>query len=155
MLAQYLSVKSQAGDAVLFFRLGDFYEMFFEDAERVAPLLDLTLTSRNKDAPDPIPMCGVPCHSVQSYVSRLLELGEKVAICDQIGDAQSQPGLVERGLTRIITPGTVLDEDEGLETSAPVYLGALVRGTDGASVLIAVVESSTGALRCCRAPTPS
>ena len=72
MLAQYLRVKEQARDAILFFRLGDFYEMFFEDAERAAPLLDLTLTSRNKDAPNPVPMCGIPYHAAQGYVGRLL-----------------------------------------------------------------------------------
>jgi len=148
MLAQYLHVKQQAGDAVLFFRLGDFYEMFFEDAERAAPLLDLTLTSRNKDDPNPIPMCGIPHHAALGYISRLLGHGLKVAICDQIGDPQSSPGLVERGLTRIITPGTVLDEDEGLATSEPGYLVALGRGP-GDSIAIATVEASTGELRCC------
>ncbi len=152
MLAQYLDVKRQAGDAVLFFRLGDFYEMFFEDAERVAPLLDLTLTSRNKDDPNPIPMCGVPVHAAQGYVSRLVLQGVKVAICDQIGDPATSPGLVERGLTRIITAGTVLDEDEGLVGGQPGHLVALssVRG-DG-SVALATVEVSTGDVRCCRAP---
>jgi DNA mismatch repair protein MutS len=149
MLAQYLRVKQQAGDAVLFFRLGDFYEMFFEDAERVAPLLDLTLTSRNKDDPNPIPMCGVPHHAAQGYVSRLVAHGLKVAICDQVGDPQSSPGLVERGLTRIITPGTVLEEEEGLATSEPGYLLALGRGAADAGIVLATVEASTGELRCC------
>ncbi len=148
MLAQYLRAKEQAGDAVLFFRLGDFYEMFFEDAELVAPLLDLTLTSRNKDDPNPIPMCGVPHHAAQSYVSRLLAHGLKVAICEQTSDAQSSPGLIERGLTRIITPGTVLDEDEGLATSEPGYLVALGRG-EGGAIALATLEASTGELRCC------
>ncbi|MFM7735299.1 MAG: DNA mismatch repair protein MutS, partial [Alphaproteobacteria bacterium] len=152
MLAQYLDVKRRAGDAVLFFRLGDFYEMFFEDAERVAPLLDLTLTSRNKDDPNPIPMCGVPVHAAQGYVSRLVQLGVKVAICDQIGDPATSPGLVERGLTRIITAGTVLDEDEGLVAGQPGYLVAAGPvGPDGA-VPIATVDVSTGEVRCCRAP---
>lgn len=151
MLAQYLKVKEQAGDAVLFFRLGDFYEMFFEDAERAAPLLDLTLTSRNKDAPNPVPMCGVPYHAAQGYVGRLLGHGLKVAICDQLGDPASSPGLVERGLVRVITPGTVLDEDEGLEPSEPGFLAAVVRSGD--DVAIASVEVTTGQLRCCVAPT--
>jgi len=148
MLAQYLRVKQQAGDAILFFRLGDFYEMFFEDAERAAPILDVTLTSRNKDDPNPIPMCGVPHHAALGYIGKLLAHGLKVAICDQMGDPQTSPGLVERGLTRIITPGTVLDEDEGLATSEPGYLVALGRGT-GESIAIATVEASTGELRCC------
>ena len=148
MLAQYLRVKQQVGDAILFFRLGDFYEMFFEDAERAAPLLDVTLTSRNKDDPNPIPMCGVPHHAALNYIGKLLQHGIKVAICDQVGDAASSPGLVERGLTRIITPGTVLDEDEGLANSEPGYLVALGRGA-GEAIAIATVEASTGELRCC------
>jgi DNA mismatch repair protein MutS len=151
MLAQYLSVKEQVGDAVLFFRLGDFFEMFFEDAERVAPVLDLTLTSRNKDDPNPIPMCGVPAHAAQAYVSRLVQQGFKVAICDQLGDPQAGPGLVERGLTRIITAGTVLDEEEGLGAVVPGYLVALAQpGTE--AVAIATMDVSTGEVRCCRAP---
>lgn len=151
MLAQYLDVKRRAGDAVLFFRLGDFYEMFFEDAERVAPLLDLTLTSRNKDDPNPIPMCGVPVHAAQGYVSRLVQLGVKVAICDQIGDPATSPGLVERGLTRIITAGTVLDEDEGLASGQPGYLVAAGPGRGDGTFPIATVDVSTGEVRCCRA----
>jgi len=154
MLAQYLRVKQQAGDAILFFRLGDFYEMFFEDAERAAPLLDVTLTSRNKDDPNPIPMCGVPHHAALGYIGRLLAHGLKVAICDQMGDPQSSPGLVERGLTRIITPGTVLDEDEGLATSEPAYLVALGRGT-GEGISVVTVEASTGELRCCETAVAS
>lgn len=151
MLAQYLEVKEQAGDAVLFFRLGDFYEMFFEDAERAAPLLDLTLTSRNKDAPNPVPMCGIPYHAAQGYVGRLLGHGLKVAICDQLGDPAKSPGLVERGLVRVITPGTVLDEDEGLEASEPGFLAALARSAEG--VAIACVEVTTGQIRCCFTPS--
>ncbi|MEW6271222.1 MAG: DNA mismatch repair protein MutS [Thermodesulfobacteriota bacterium] len=155
MLAQYLRVKQQAGDAVLFFRLGDFYEMFFEDAERVAPLLDLTLTSRNKDDPNPIPMCGVPHHAAQGYVSRLVAQGLKVAICDQVGDPQTSPGLVERGLTRIVTPGTVLEEEEGLASSEPGYLVALGRGGGDNGVVLVTVEASTGELRCCETAASS
>ncbi|MDG2303816.1 MAG: DNA mismatch repair protein MutS [Candidatus Binatia bacterium] len=151
MLAQYLRVKEQAGDAVLFFRMGDFYEMFFEDAERAAPLLDLTLTSRNKDAPNPIPMCGLPYHAAQGYVGRLLGHGLKVAICDQLSDPATSPGLVERGLVRVITPGTLLDEDEGLRPSEPGFLAALVRAED--AIAIACIEVTTGQLRCCVAPS--
>ena len=154
MLAQYLRVKEQARDAILFFRLGDFYEMFFEDAERAAPLLDLTLTSRNKDAPNPVPMCGIPYHAAQGYVGRLLGHGFKVAICDQLGDAAQSPGLVERGLVRVITPGTVLDEDEGLAQIEPGLLVALSRAGDR-GIAIATVEATTGQLRVCTAPSPS
>jgi DNA mismatch repair protein MutS len=147
MFAQYLRVKEQVGDALLFFRLGDFYELFFEDAERAAPLLDLTLTSRNRDDPNPIPMCGVPHHAAQGYVSRLVAQGHRVAICDQVG-ALPASGLIERELTRIITPGTLLDEEEGLETREPGYLAA-VASDPAAGFAIAVVEVSTGEIRCC------
>ena len=94
MLAQYLSIKEQAGDAILFFRLGDFYELFFEDAERAAPILEVTLTSRNKGDPNPIPMCGVPYHAVEGYISKLLAADLNVAICDQVSDPAAAPGLV-------------------------------------------------------------
>jgi DNA mismatch repair protein MutS len=149
MFAQYLRVKEQVGDAFLFFRLGDFYELFFEDAERAAPLLDLTLTSRNKEDPNPIPMCGVPHHAAQSYIGRLVGQGHRVAICDQVGTLPAT-GLIERELVRIITPGTVLDEEEGLETREPGYLSALAR--DGDRIAIATVEVTTGEIRCCETP---
>ncbi len=151
MLAQYLRVKEQVGDAILFFRLGDFYEMFFEDAERAAPLLELTLTSRNKDDPSPIPMCGVPHHAARGYIGRLVAQGLRVAICDQVGESAegSGSGLIERRLVRVITPGTVLDEDEGLAQGDPGYLVGVARGEGG--VGIAAVEASTGEVRCCRA----
>ena len=146
MFVQYLRVKEQVGDAFLFFRMGDFYELFFEDAERVAPILDLTLTARNKDDPNPIPMCGVPHHAAQGYIGRLVGQGHRVAICDQVG-TPPPTGLVERALVRIITPGTVLDEEEGLETREPGYLSALAR--DGDRIAIATVEVTTGEVRCC------
>ena len=151
MLAQYLRVKEEAGDAILFFRLGDFYEMFFEDAERAAPILEVALTSRNKDDPDPIPMCGVPHHAVESYISKLLQADLKVALCDQVGDPAKSPGLVERDLVRIITPATVLDEGEGLQSARASHLCVLVPEEKGGGVAIATVDITTGAMRACRA----
>jgi DNA mismatch repair protein MutS len=152
MLAQYLSIKDQAGDAILFFRLGDFYELFFEDAERAAPILEVTLTSRNKGDPNPIPMCGVPYHAVDGYISKLLAADLNVAICDQVGDPSTAPGLVERDLVRIITPATVLEEGEGLRQTRQNHLSAMVRHSNGIAVGIATVEISTGELRVCLAP---
>ena len=152
MLAQYLSIKEQAGDAILFFRLGDFYELFFEDAERAAPILEVTLTSRNKGDPNPIPMCGVPYHAVEGYISKLLAADLNVAICDQVSDPAAAPGLVERDLVRIITPATVLEEGEGLVQTRQNHLTAMVRHSDGNAVGIATVEISTGELRVCLAP---
>ena len=118
MMRQYYKVKQDHPDCILLFRLGDFYEMFQEDAKLAAKELDLTLTTRDRGKPkeDQVPMCGVPYHSVQAYIARLIAKGFKVAICDQMEDPALAKGLVEREVTRIVTPGTVIDEamlDEG------------------------------------------
>jgi DNA mismatch repair protein MutS len=109
MMQQYLRIKSSHPDVLLFYRMGDFYEMFYEDARRAAALLDITLTSRGQSAGQPIPMAGVPVHSVESYLQRLVRKGESVAICEQMGDPSKSKGPVEREVVRIITPGTVTD----------------------------------------------
>ncbi|PYI55938.1 DNA mismatch repair protein MutS [Paenibacillus flagellatus] len=109
MIEQYLSVKAQAQDAFLFFRLGDFYEMFFEDAVKAAQELEITLTGRDGGAEERIPMCGVPYHSAESYITRLIEKGYKVAICEQVEDPAEAKGVVRREIVRIVTPGTVMD----------------------------------------------
>ncbi len=144
MVQQYLRVKESYPDAILLYRLGDFYEMFFEDAERASRLLDLTLTSRNKGDEAPIPLCGVPHHSVQPYVQKLLEHGLKVAICEQVEDPATAKGIVERKVVRVVTPGTVLEE-ESLDPRAPSYLTAVV--ACGERSALAVVDLSTGELR--------
>ncbi len=110
MMQQYLRIKAQNQDHLLFYRMGDFYELFFDDAKAAAQLLDITLTARGKTAGQPIPMCGIPFHAVDRYLSRLVEAGVSVAICEQIGDPASSKGPVERQVVRIITPGTVSDE---------------------------------------------
>jgi DNA mismatch repair protein MutS len=110
MMQQYLRIKSQHPDILLFYRMGDFYELFFDDARRAASLLDITLTTRGQSAGQPIPMAGVPFHSVESYLARLVRKGESVAICEQLGDPAKSKGPVERQVVRIITPGTVTDE---------------------------------------------
>jgi DNA mismatch repair protein MutS len=144
MLEQYLRVKEQHRDALLFFRLGDFYEMFFEDAERAAPILEVALTTRSKKDEVPIPMCGVPHFSVQAYIAKLLAAGLKVAICDQMEDPATARGLVERAVVRVITPGTVTEE-ECLDPKSPNYLVAVAGESE--QLALAAVDLSTGELR--------
>lgn len=110
MMQQYLRIKSDYTEMLLFYRMGDFYELFFEDAKRASMLLDLTLTHRGQSGGEPIPMAGVPYHAAENYLARLLKKGESVAICEQVGDPATSKGPVAREVTRIITPGTVTDE---------------------------------------------
>ncbi len=110
MMQQYLGIKAQHPDILVFYRMGDFYELFYDDAIRAARLLDITLTKRGQSAGEPIPMAGVPVHAVESYLGRLIRLGESVAICEQIGDPATSKGPVERKVVRIVTPGTVTEE---------------------------------------------
>src|SRR5450755_1789775 len=109
MMQQYLGIKAQHPDMLVFYRMGDFYELFFGDAEKAARLLDITLTSRGASAGEPIKMAGVPYHAVEQYLAKLVRLGESVAICEQIGDPRTSKGPVERRVTRIVTPGTLTD----------------------------------------------
>jgi DNA mismatch repair protein MutS len=109
MMQQYLRAKAEHPDKLVFYRMGDFYELFYDDAERAAPMLDITLTSRGASAGAPIPMAGVPYHAVEQYLAKLIRLGESVAICEQIGDPATSKGPVERKVTRIVTPGTLTD----------------------------------------------
>ena len=109
MMQQYLRIKGQHPDTLLFYRMGDFYELFYDDARRAAALLDITLTTRGQSAGEPIPMAGVPFHAVDSYLARLVRKGESVAICEQLGDPATSKGPVERQVVRIVTPGTVTD----------------------------------------------
>jgi DNA mismatch repair protein MutS len=110
MMQQYLRIKSEHPDELLFYRMGDFYELFYDDAARAAELLDITLTSRGQSAGQPIPMCGVPYHSADGYLARLVKLGVTVAICEQIGDPATSKGPVERQVVRVVTPGTLTDD---------------------------------------------
>jgi len=109
MMQQYLRIKAQYPDMLVFYRMGDFYELFYTDAERAARLLDITLTRRGESAGEPIKMAGVPYHAVEQYLSRLVKLGESAAICEQIGDPNASRGPVERQVTRVVTPGTLTD----------------------------------------------
>jgi len=143
MMRQYLEVKASHPDAILFFRLGDFYEMFFEDALKASEALQITLTSRAK-GDDKVPMCGVPHHAARGYVAKLLERGFKVAICDQM----EEPGkshIVRREVTRVVTPGMVLD-DQVLDPREAAYVGAVALA-DGGGGGMALLDASTGELR--------
>ena len=110
MMKQYLQLKAENPDILLFYRMGDFYELFYDDAKRASALLDISLTKRGQSAGQPIPMAGVPYHAVEGYLAKLVQLGESVAICEQIGDPNTAKGPVERQIVRIVTPGTVSDE---------------------------------------------
>jgi len=111
MMAQYLQLKAEFPSTLLFYRMGDFYELFYEDAEKAARLLDITLTRRGQSAGEPVVMAGVPFHSVETYLARLIKLGESVAICEQIGDPSTSKGPVERKVVRVVTPGTLTDAE--------------------------------------------
>ncbi|MEY3068311.1 MAG: mismatch repair protein MutS, partial [Pseudomonadota bacterium] len=106
LMRQFFSAKAEYPDVLLFFRMGDFYELFYDDARKAARLLDITLTQRGQSGGNAIPMAGVPYHAADGYLARLVALGESVAICEQIGDPALAKGLVERKVVRVITPGT-------------------------------------------------
>ncbi len=110
MMQQYLGLKAENPDILLFYRMGDFYELFYDDAKKAAALLDISLTKRGQSAGAPIPMAGIPHHAIENYLARLVQLGESVAICEQVGDPALSKGPVERKVVRIVTPGTVTDE---------------------------------------------
>ncbi|MEE4330866.1 MAG: DNA mismatch repair protein MutS, partial [Wenzhouxiangella sp.] len=130
LMQQYLRIKADYPDILLFFRMGDFYELFYDDARRAAALLDITLTTRGQSAGQPIPMAGVPYHAVDSYLARLIKKGESVAICEQIGDPEAAKGPVERKVVRIVTPGTVT-ADALLEDRQDRLLAAISRTRKG------------------------
>ncbi len=130
LMRQFFAAKADHPDILLFFRMGDFYELFYDDARRAARLLDITLTQRGQSAGAPIPMAGVPYHAAEGYLARLVALGESVAICEQIGDPAASKGLVERKVVRVITPGTVTDEAL-LEERRDTLLVAVSRGRGG------------------------
>lgn len=145
MFKQYTTLKQAHPDAILFFRMGDFYEVFFDDAELCARVLDITLTARNKHEDEPIPMAGVPHHAAAGYVQRLTEAGYRVAIAEQVEDPSEAKGLVRREVVRVVTPGVVLDPT-ALAAREPNHLASVVQGPDGVGV--AFLDVSTGDLRC-------
>ena len=145
MMRQYLEIKSGYPDAILFFRMGDFYEMFLDDALVAARVLDIALTSRNKGSADEIPFCGVPFHSAAPYVARLIEAGYKVAICEQVEDPKQAKGIVRREVVRVVTPGLLI-ESESLQPGENNFLLSLHRGT-GDQWGCAWLDVSTGEFR--------
>ena len=152
MMRQFLSVKAQYPDAVVFYRMGDFYEMFLDDAELVAPILDITLTTRDKGKVDAVPMCGVPVHAADAHIKRLASLGHRIAICEQVEDPREAGGkrLVRRAVVEVVTPGLVGDPT-GLDATAIVSVAALYAEADSGGNLsrfgLAVLDASTGDFR--------
>ncbi|MCP4718479.1 MAG: DNA mismatch repair protein MutS [Desulfobacteraceae bacterium] len=147
MMEQYLSIKEQYKDAILFYRMGDFYEMFLDDAQKAAAILEIALTSRNKNDSSPIPMCGVPFRAADNYIARLIENGCKVAVCEQVEDAALAKGLVKREVVRVVTPGMILNESL-LDKKSNNFLVALSKGKDAAG--LACLDISTGTFKTCQ-----
>lgn len=147
MLQQYLEIKEQYPGTILFYRMGDFYEMFFEDAEVAAKVLGITLTSRShKDEVNKIPMCGVPYHAVSMYLGKMVKAGFRVAICEQVEDPKEAKGIVKREVIRVVTPGVTTD-DQLLDAKADCYVCALVLLKKSAKEQLAglaFVDISTG-----------
>lgn len=141
MMQQYLSIKSQHQDCILFFRLGDFYEMFFGDAEEASRILDITLTGRDAGQEERVPMCGVPYHAAESYIAKLIAYGKKVAICEQVEDPGASKSIVRREVVRIVTPGSILDSNV-LDAGKANYLAAIV--LQAGAYGLASVDLSTG-----------
>ena len=141
MMQHYLSMKEKYKDCIVFYRLGDFYEMFFDDAIKVSGLLDLTLTGRDCGLAERAPMCGIPYHAADTYIAKLVALGEKVAICDQLSDPKASKGLVERDVVRIVSAGTVIEETM-LEEGKNNYIACLFKLAD--SVSVAWTDITTG-----------
>ncbi len=144
MMQQYLQIKERYRDAILFFRLGDFYEMFFEDAHTASKILDIALTSRSRSEESSVPLCGVPYHSAEPYIQKLLEAGHKVAVCEQVEDPAMAKGVVKREVVRVITPGTVTAV-EALDARGNNFLAAVCTGQHGFG--LALTDITTGEFR--------
>ena len=146
MLRQYLEIKEQHPDTILFYRMGDFYEMFFEDAEISSRILGITLTSRSKDDANKVPMCGIPYHAISSYLGKMIKAGYRVAICEQTEDPKQAKGIVRREVVRIVTPGVTTDE-QILDAKNNTFVCALCFKHKGKKILAAglsFLDVSTG-----------
>lgn len=157
LMKQYLDLKTRHKDAILFFRVGDFYEMFYDDAEVASKILEIALTSRDKNKEEAVPLCGVPHHSASGYIAKLIRAGRKVAVCEQMEDPRQARGIVRRDVVRIITPGTVIEPDL-LQATEHHYIAAIHpieptrRGQHPTDVLertigLAYLDLSTGDFR--------
>ncbi|MFZ0736626.1 MAG: hypothetical protein WAM96_05980, partial [Candidatus Acidiferrales bacterium] len=146
LLRQYHAIKKQHPNALLLFRLGDFYELFFDDAILASKILQITLTARNREKGHPVPMCGVPYHAAEAYIVRLIRAGQRVAICDQMEEAGAGKKLVRREVVRVITPGTVTGVGL-LDPKENNFLAAVARNPDRTAIGLAYVDLSTGDFR--------
>ncbi|PTF20339.1 DNA mismatch repair protein MutS, partial [Staphylococcus devriesei] len=144
MMQQYLKIKAQYKDCLLFFRLGDFYEMFNEDAKEASRVLEITLTKRDAKKENPIPMCGVPYHSANSYIETLINNGYKVAICEQMEDPKQTKGMVKREVVRVVTPGTVMEQG-GMDENQNNYILSFIKNEN--SYALSYCDISTGELK--------
>ena len=146
MLRQYLEIKEQHPGTILFYRMGDFYEMFFEDAETASRVLGITLTSRNKGDENQVPMCGVPYHAVSGYLSKMVKAGYRVAICEQAEDPKEAKGIVKREVVRVVSPGVTTDE-QLLDEKSNTFVCALTAARKGKKLLtigLSFLDVSTG-----------
>jgi DNA mismatch repair protein MutS len=146
MMRQYLEIKSKYPESLLLYRMGDFYEMFMEDALTASRVLDIALTSRDRQAQNPVPMCGVPYHAAESYIAKLVSAGYKIAICDQVEDPRKAKGLVRREVTRVLTPGLIVD-NQNLTSNQPNYLAAVYESGRGKPIGLAFLDISTAEFR--------
>ncbi len=148
MMQQYLRIKADFPDTLVFYRMGDFYELFYDDARRANRLLDITLTTRGQSAGEPVVMAGVPVHSVESYLARLIKLGEAVAICEQVGDVATAKGPVERKVVRVVTPGTVTDTELLADKSDAVLMAVARQGREFGLAWLSLTQGELGLAEC-------
>ena len=151
MMQQYLDIKAAHKDHVVFFRVGDFYEMFFDDALEISKVLELTLTGKDCGLEERAPMCGIPYHASATYIKRLIDRGYKVAICEQVEDPATAKGLVKRDIIRLVTPGTVIEGDL-LEEAKNNYLASVCLGDDSFAVCFADVSTGEAKLTLVSSP---
>ncbi|MEW6405672.1 MAG: DNA mismatch repair protein MutS, partial [Chloroflexota bacterium] len=152
MMRQYREHKERHPDAILLFRMGDFYEMFFEDATKASAILEIALTTRDKNKEESVPMCGFPHHAASAYISRLLAAGERVAVCDQMEDPRQAKGIVRREVTRVLTPG-LTEDPETIKSNENHFTVALFRQRN--EVAMASFDLSTGDLLVTQTDQPS
>jgi DNA mismatch repair protein MutS len=148
MMQQYLRIKAEFADTLVFYRMGDFYELFFDDARKANRLLDITLTSRGTSAGEPVVMAGVPVHSVENYLAKLVKLGEPVALCEQVGDVATAKGPVERKVVRVVTPGTLTDAELLADNSDALLLAVHPKGKVHGLAWLALTSGELGLTEC-------
>jgi len=151
MMQQYLRIKAEFADTLVFYRMGDFYELFYDDARKASRLLDVALTSRGQSAGDPVMMAGVPVHSVDAYLAKLIKMGEAVAICEQVGDVATAKGPVERKVVRVVTPGTVTDTELLADKSDARLLAVAKLGKSWGLAWLALTGGELGLTECSEA----